>query len=66
MLEPPPHLSHALSSMYELMHRCMKKKKGKENVTLGGGSGGGLIGPRNAAQSTFRWVRRNPPEISLI
>jgi len=23
-----------LSSMYELMHRCMKKKTGKENTTL--------------------------------
>ena len=34
MLDPPPHLSHALSSMYELMHRCMKKKKGKENGYL--------------------------------
>ena len=27
-------MSHALSSMYELMHRCIKKKKGKENITL--------------------------------
>ena len=52
--------------MYELMHGCMKKKKGKENTTLSGGSGGGQIGPRNAAQSNFRGVRRNPPEISLI
>ena len=34
MLDPPPHLSHALSSMYELMHRCMKKKKGKEKGYL--------------------------------
>ena len=34
MLDPHPHLSHALSSMYEFMHRCMKKKKGKENITL--------------------------------
>ena len=32
----------------------------------GGGSGGGLIGPRNDAQSTFREIRRNPPEISLV
>ena len=32
----------------------------------GGGSGGGLIGPRNAAQSTFCEIRRNPPEISLV
>ena len=30
---PPPHLFHALSSMSEWMHKCMKNEKGKENVT---------------------------------
>ena len=34
LVNPPPHLSHALSSMYELIHKCMKKKKGKKNITL--------------------------------
>ena len=28
--------------------------------------GGGLIGPRNVAQSNLRGVRRNPPETSII
>ena len=52
MLEPSPHLSHALSSMYEWMHICMKKKEREEKMLpQGGGSGGGQIGPSVAAQS---------------
>jgi len=31
-----------------------------------GDSGGGLIGPRTAAKSNLRGVRRNPPETSKI
>ena len=31
---PPPHLSYALSPMYEWIHVCMKKKKGKEKCDL--------------------------------
>ena len=34
MLEPSLTPIHALSSMYELMHRCMKNKKGKKNIIL--------------------------------
>ena len=51
------------------MHRdvCMHEinREGKK-LPLGGGSGGGLIGPRNAAQSNVRGVQRNPPETSKI
>ena len=46
------------------MHETNREERKKS--PQGGGSGGGLIGPRNAAQSNFRGVRRNPPEISLI
>ena len=52
------------------MHRdvCMHEtnREGRKKSSQGGGSGGGLIGPRNAAQSNLRGVRRNPPETSRI
>ena len=49
-----------------VMYVCMKQIEREGKTPQGGGSGGGLIGLRNVAQSTFRGVRRNPPEISLI
>ena len=43
------------------MHRdvCMHEtnREGRKKLPLGGGSGGGLIGPRNAAQSNLRGFR---------
>ena len=41
-------------------------REGRKKSPQGGDSGGGLIGLRNAVQSNFRGVWRNPPEISLI
>ena len=60
LVNPPPHLSHALSSMHRevCMHET-NREEGKK-LPLGGGFGGGLIGPRNAAQSNVRGIRRNP------
>ena len=51
LVNPPPHLSHALSSMHrECVYTYMKQMGREEKLSHGGGSGGGLIGPRNAAQ----------------
>ena len=48
LVDPTPHLFHALSSMHwECMYAW--KYKGKKKSPQGGGSGGGLIGPWNAA-----------------
>ena len=44
----------------------MKQMEREEKLPHGGGSGGGLIGPRNATQSNLCGVWRNPPETSLI
>ena len=44
----------------------MKQIEREEKSPQGGGSGSGLIGPRNAAQSNLRGVRRNPPETAII
>jgi len=51
-----------------VMNVCMYEtnREGREKSPQGGGSGGGLIGPRNAAQSNLCGVRRNPPETSII
>ena len=52
------------------MHRdiCMHEtiREGEKILPQGGGSGGGLIGPRKAAQSFLRGVQRNPPKTSRI
>ena len=50
-----------------VIYVCMKQieREGKK-LPQGGGSGGGLIGPRKAVQSFLRGVRRNPPETSMI
>ena len=52
------------------MHRdvCMHEtnREGRKKLPLGGGSGGGLIGPRNAVQSNLRGVQKNPPKTSKI
>ena len=67
LVNPPPHLFHALSSMHHDICMHETKWKGKEQkLPQGGGSGGGRIGPRNMAQSSFLWVFRNPPKISEI
>jgi len=51
MLEPSPTPIHALSSMYECMHICIKKEREGNMLPQGGGSGGGRIGSSVAAQS---------------
>ena len=66
LVNPLPHLSHALSLMH---HECVytwNKWERKEKLPHGGGSGGGLIGPSVTAQSTYRGSWRNPPMTSLI
>jgi len=57
---PPPHLSHALSSMQRECVYAWNKIE-KEKLPQGRGSGGGLIGPQNAAQIIYCGIRRNPP-----
>ena len=44
----------------------MKQMKREEKLSHGGGSGGGLIGPQNVAQSKDCGSRKNPPMTSLI
>ena len=44
----------------------MKQIEREEKSPQGGGSGGGLIGPRNATQSNLRGIQRNPLETSII
>ena len=43
----------------------MKQMERKRKLPHGGGSDGGLIGPRNAVQSKNFESRRNPPVTSL-
>ena len=45
-----------------MMYVCMKQIEREGKSPQGGGSGGGLIGPLNAAQSNLHGVRRNRPE----
>ena len=66
LVHPPPHLSHALSSMHRDICMHETNREGRKKLPQGGGSSGGLIGPRKAAQSFLRGVRRNPPETSKI
>ena len=66
LVNPPPHLSHALSLMHRDVYMHETNREGRKKSPQGGGSGGGLIGPRNAAQFNLRGVRRNPPETSII
>ena len=66
LVNPPPHLSHALSLMHCKCVYAWNKLKGKEKLPHGGGSDGGLIGPRNTAQFNFCRSWRNPPMTSLI
>ena len=66
LVNPPPHLFHALSSMHRDICMHETNREGRKKLPQGGGSGGGLIGPRNVTQSVLCGVRRNPPEISLI
>ena len=49
-----------------MMYVCMKQIEREGKSPQSGGSGGGLIGPRNAAQSNLCGVRRNAPEPSII
>ena len=44
----------------------MKQMEREGKLSHGGGSGGGLIGRRNAAQFRNRESYRNPPVTSLI
>ena len=64
LVNPTPHLSHVLSSMHR---ECIYawKCRGKENSPQGGGSGDGLIGTRNMAQSSLRGVRKNLLKVHL-
>ena len=50
LVNPSPHLSHTLSS---IQRECVYawNKIWKKKLSQGGDSGGGMIGPRNAAQS---------------
>jgi len=51
LVNPPPHLTHALSSMYEW--NAIINEKGEREGKLspqGGCSGGGLIGPSVSTQ----------------
>ena len=41
-------------------------REGRKKLPQGGGSGGGVIGPRNTAQSILRGVLRNWPVTSII
>ena len=58
LVNPPPHLSHALPSM---QNECVYawNKIGKKKLPQGGGSGDGLIGPRNMAQIIYCGSYRN-------
>ena len=66
LVNPPPHLSHALSSMHRDVCMHETNREGRKNSPQGGGFGGGLIGPRNAAQSNLCGVQRNPPKTCII
>ena len=50
LVNPPPHLSHVLSSMHREWYILKTNEKGKK-LPHGGDSGGGLIGARVATQS---------------
>ena len=66
LVNPPPHLSHALSSIHRDVCMHETNREGRKNSPQGGSSGDGLICPRNAAQSNVYGIRRNPPETSKI
>ena len=53
LVNPPPHLSHALFSMHRDV--CMHEinREGRKKSPQGGGSSDGLIGPRIVAQSNL-------------
>ena len=62
LVNPPPHLTHALSLMYEW--NAIIHEKGEREGKLspqGGGSGGGLIGPSISAQSRYCGFSWNSP-----
>ena len=51
-----------------IVNACIHEtnREGRKKSAQGGGSGGGLIGPQNAAKSNLRGVWRNPPKTSII
>ena len=65
LVNPPPHLTHALSSMYEWNAIIHEKGEREGNFSpQGGGSGGGLIGPSISAQSKYCEFSWNSPFIT--
>ena len=51
-----------------IVNVCMHEtnREERKNLPQGGGSGGGLIGPRNTAQFKECDIQRNPPMTSII
>ena len=66
LVNPPPHLSHALSSMHHDV--CMQEinREGRKNYLKGVVPVAVLLVSWNAAQSNLHGVQRNPPETSII
>ena len=67
LVNPPPHLTHALSSMHE-WNATIHEKAEREGKILpqGGGSGAGLIRPSVSAQSRYCRFSWNPPFITYF
>ena len=65
LVNPPPHLTHALSSMYKWNATIHEKgeREGKFS-SQGGGFGGCLIGPSVSAQCRYYGFSWNPPFIT--